>query len=97
MHPTKIITVITALALTTACANPSAQHSGQAAGHSAQAGAHGSVAVVTGVAEVSAVPLIVAGTMLTVSGAALQGVAAGADCLTFDIPCVAPNGPPALN
>jgi hypothetical protein len=68
------ITALTVLVFTAACASPSAQHAGQSADLSLQASEQAVLAVGTGAASVAAVPLIAGGSVLVVSGAALEKV-----------------------
>jgi len=68
------ITTLATLALTAACASPSAQHAGRSADLSVQASEQSVLAVGTGAASVAAVPLIAGGSVLVVSGAALEEV-----------------------
>ena len=89
-----------ALLVVTACSNAQ-----QSVGHSAVASAYGSAAVGESVATVVAVPLVVSGGALAISGAAIQDVGvgsmqAGSRVLqTSDTPpmTIAPNGAPTLN
>lgn len=76
-----------------ALAGGSAQHSIQSVEHSAQASGHASAAVVTGAAQVLAVPLMITGRGLQISGAALANVGHTAQ------PKTAPraNGKPKLD
>ena len=90
-----ILTVTVCLLAAPALAGGSAQHSAQSAGHSAQASAHGSAAVVTGAGEILAVPLIITGRTLQISGAALADVGHAAQSTAKPKPRA--NGKPKLN
>ncbi|MDX8353298.1 hypothetical protein [Cognatiyoonia sp. IB215182] len=78
MKPLKVIALPAILGLVTACAAPSVQHAAQSADHSAQATSHGVSAAATSAATVTAVPVVAAGSVLSVTGAALEEVGEGA-------------------
>jgi hypothetical protein len=88
-----------------ALAGGSAQHSVNAAGLSGQASSEGSAAVAKGATTVLAVPLVVFGAGISISGAALAdvgggSVAAGSDLAHAAPPAprnVKPNGAPTLD
>ena len=73
------------LCLAAACAAPSVQHATQSADHSAQAASHGVSAAASGVATVSAVPVLAGGSVLAVTGAALEQVGNGAVNASVDV------------
>ncbi len=96
------------VALISACAAPSTQHSVAAAGHSSEAAAHSVTAAAMSTATVASVPLAITGEVLTVSGQASTAVAEEvfeASLGPGQVPCVvtnqasvcvAPDGPPEL-
>jgi hypothetical protein len=97
-----------AFASTPAEAGASGQHSAAASEHAGAASAHGSAAVGTGVSTAIAVPVIAAGSVLYVTGAALESVGdtvigAGSDLANSSAtPLIidthtAPNRAPALD
>ncbi|WP_223428465.1 hypothetical protein [Tateyamaria pelophila] len=61
-----------------AFADPSSQHSEQALQHSSQAVGHGSAAIATGTASIVAVPIVAAGSVIAVTGSALESIGTGA-------------------
>jgi len=102
------LALIATLFAAPAFAGGSGQHSAQSVDHSGQAASHGSLAVSTGVATVTAVPIMVFGSTMAVSGAALEEVGEGALALGNDLAragsnqpnvtvIVTPNGPPTLD
>lgn len=101
--------VLLAIVFVTPCfAGPSGQHSEQSVDHSGQAASHGSAAVSTGVATVIAIPILVFGASVAISGIALENVGEGALILGNDLARVGtgqaaiaqgvqPNGAPTLD
>ncbi len=95
------------LTATPSFSGPSSQHSARAIDHSGQAASHGSAAASTGLATVAAVPILTFGSVVAVSGAALEQVGTGAQKLGEDLlppqashrqepPKLRPNDPPVL-
>ncbi|MDT8326813.1 MAG: hypothetical protein RQ750_05410 [Roseovarius sp.] len=102
------LALIADLLVIPAFAGPSGQHSAQSVGHSAQGASHGSAAVSTGAASVAAVPIFAFGSVLAVTGAALEEVGEGSLVLGNDLSRVGtgqpvqtgrvtPNGAPVLD
>lgn len=82
----KMTGLVTTLALTTACASPSAHHAAASVDHGVQASGHSVAAAATSAATVAAVPLVASGAALSVTGAAIESVGtasarAGSDVL----------------
>lgn len=103
-----IIAFLAACAVTPALAGPSEQHSAQALDHSGAAASEGSAAVASGVAEVTSVPIILFGSSVAVTGAALEEVGEGSVDLGVELnraatgvpartPTITPDGPPKLD
>ena len=104
-------TVLFAIAISAAAApafaGPSGQHSDQALLHSGQAVGHGSAAVASGTATVVAVPIVAAGSVIAVTGAALESIGTGAMDAGLELSTVgatpdvqripAPNAAPSLD
>lgn len=97
-----------AFAPTPAEAGASGQHSAAASEHAGAASAHGSAAIGTGVSTAIAVPVIAAGSVLYITGAALESagntvIGAGSDLAqSAAVPLIidthtAPNRAPALD
>ncbi|MEP2758975.1 MAG: hypothetical protein ABJP66_07905 [Hyphomicrobiales bacterium] len=109
MHfPSTLGALVLAVTATSAVAGPSSQHSAEASYHSGEASAHTSNAAVSGAATVSAVPVIAVGSVLAVTGSALQGLGdstinAGSDLSQVSRPQqtintnVMPNAAPTLD
>lgn len=102
------LAIILGLAATASFAGPSGQHSAQSVDHSGQAASHGSAAIVSGAATVTAVPIMLFGTTLAISGAALKEVGEGTVGIGNDLyregtvqamapRIVTPNGAPTLD
>lgn len=77
IRTTLLALAISAIAVP-AFAGPSGQHSDQALQHSGQAVGHGSAALATGTASVVAIPIVAAGSVIAVTGAALESVGTSA-------------------
>lgn len=93
------LAVIATLATTSAFAGASGQHSAQSVDHGVHSGGHSSAAVSTGTAVVIAVPIIVFGSAVTISGAALETVGHGAVAVGDDLSRAAttvPAGEPVV-
>lgn len=102
------LAIIFGLAASPSIAGPSGQHSAQSVEHSAQAASHGSAALVSGAATVTAVPIMLFGTSMAISGAALKEVGESTAGIGNDLylegtgqaitpRIVTPNGAPALD
>jgi hypothetical protein len=107
IHLMPVAVLITLIAIP-ACAGPSGQHVAQSVGHSAAASSHGSAAAASTASTVVAVPILAIGSVVAVSGVALEEIAAGALVLGTDlaragagepvtVPVVRPNGAPTLD
>lgn len=99
-HPLLAAVAVTALAASAACSNAKLS-----ADHSAAASVYGSAAVGESVATVVAVPLVVSGGALAISGAAIQEVGVGSMQAGSSVlqpqqtapTTTTPNGAPTLN
>lgn len=98
-HPLIITLAVAALTTTAACDNAA-----RAVDHSVAASAYGSAAVGESVATAVAVPIIVTGGALALSGAGIQGIGVGSmqiGASVFQDPpapmTITPNGAPTLN
>jgi hypothetical protein len=70
------VAVLITLIAIPACAGPSGQHVAQSVGHSAAASSHGSAAAASTASTVVAVPILAIGSVVAVSGVALEEIAA---------------------